>query len=93
MKSASCESSSSPTGVSRLIGSWPILRISRTLCALMPISAPISSGVGSRPISCSSWRWTRSSLPMVSTMCTGMRMVRDWSARARLTACLIHQVA
>jgi len=30
MKSPSCESSSSPIGVSRLTGSWLILRISRT---------------------------------------------------------------
>jgi len=30
---------------------------------------------------------------MFSTMCTGMRIVRAWSARARVTACLIHQVA
>ena len=28
-----------------------------------------------------------------STMCTGMRMVRDWSASARVIACRIHQVA
>ena len=30
---------------------------------------------------------------MTSTMCTGMRMVRAWSAIARETACRIHQVA
>jgi hypothetical protein len=30
---------------------------------------------------------------MVSTMCTGTRMVRAWSAIARVMACLIHQVA
>ena len=30
---------------------------------------------------------------MVSTMCTGMRMVRAWSASARLTAWRIHHVA
>ena len=30
---------------------------------------------------------------MVSTMCTGMRMVRAWSAMARVMAWRIHQVA
>ncbi len=41
------------------------------------------SGVGSRPRSCRSSRWMRPSLLMTSTMCTGMRMVRAWSAMAR----------
>jgi hypothetical protein len=30
---------------------------------------------------------------MVSIMCTGMRMVRAWSAIERVIACLIHHVA
>jgi hypothetical protein len=30
---------------------------------------------------------------IVSTMCTGMRIVRAWSAMARLIAWRIHQVA
>ena len=30
---------------------------------------------------------------MLSFMCTGMRMVRDWSAIARVMACRIHHVA
>ena len=30
---------------------------------------------------------------MVSTICTGTRIVRAWSARARVIACLIHHVA
>ena len=30
---------------------------------------------------------------MVSIMCTGMRMVRAWSAMARVMACRIHHVA
>ena len=46
------ESSSSPIGVSRETGSCAILRISRTLLVDIFISAPISSGVGSRPKSC-----------------------------------------
>ena len=33
------------------------------------------------------------SLLMVSTMCTGMRIVRAWSAIARVIAWRIHQVA
>ena len=59
----------------------------------MSISLPISSGVGSRPSSWSSWRWIRTSLLIVSTMWTGMRIVRAWSAIARVIACRIHQVA
>ena len=35
----------------------------------------------------------RMSLWIVSTMCTGRRMVRTWSAMARVMACRIHQVA
>ena len=42
---------------------------------------------------CSSWRLTFFTLLMVSTMCTGMRMVRAWSAMARVMAWRIHQVA
>ena len=67
--------------------------ISRTLSGVMPISSPISSRVGSRPSSWSSRRETRTSLLIVSTMWTGMRIVRAWSAMARVMACRIHQVA
>ena len=35
----------------------------------------------------------RASRLMLSTMCTGTRMVRAWSAMARVIACRIHQVA
>ena len=38
-------------------------------------------------------RVTRRSLLIVSTMWTGIRMVRAWSAMALVMACLIHQVA
>src|SRR6266508_2625402 len=92
MKSPRWESSSSPIGVSRLTGSWLTLRISRTFSGENSISRPISSGVGSRPRSCRSWRWMRISLLIVSTMCTGMRMVRAWSAMALVIAWRIHQV-
>jgi hypothetical protein len=75
MKSPRCESSSSPIGVSRLIGSLAIFITLRTFSSGMELSAS-SSGVGSRPISCSIWRLVRTSLLIVSIMCTGMRMVR-----------------
>jgi hypothetical protein len=35
----------------------------------------------------------RISLLIVSIMCTGIRIVRAWSAIARVIACRIHQVA
>ena len=57
------------------------------------ISSAISSELGSRPSSCTSRRWMRISRLIVSTMCTGMRMVRAWSAIARLMAWRIHHVA
>ena len=49
--------------------------------------------VGSRPSSWTSCRCVRTSLLIVSIMWTGMRMVRAWSAIARVMACRIHQVA
>jgi len=39
------------------------------------------------------YRCTRASLLMTSTMCTGIRIVRAWSAMARVIACQIHHVA
>ncbi len=59
----------------------------------MPISAASSSTVASRPSSWWSWRCTRASLLIVSTMCTGTRMVRAWSAIALVIAWRIHHVA
>ena len=53
----------------------------------------ISSGVGSRPRSCSSCRCTRTSLLIVSTMCTGIRIVRAWSAIAPRDRLADHHVA
>ena len=55
--------------------------------------AAICSGVGSSP---PSWTMSRSvfeSLLCVSTMWTGMRIVRAWSLMARLTLWRIHQLA
>ena len=62
--------------------SWPL-----------DIASAISSTVGSRPSSCSSVRETRIRRLIVSTMWTGMRIVRAWSAMARVMACRIHHVA
>ena len=56
MKSPKWLSSSSPIGVSRLIGSLAIFRTLRTFSSGMPSFSANSSGVGSRPISCSIWR-------------------------------------
>ena len=93
-------SSSSPIGVSSDTGSCDTLMISRTFsgvtggpCRGSVMPRAISSLVGSRPYSCTSRRDTRTSLLIVSTMCTGMRMVRAWSAMARVIACRIHHVA
>jgi len=79
-------------GVSMEIGSLAILRTLRTLSSASPCARQLL-GRGSRPISCSIWREMRFSLLMVSIMCTGMRMVRAWSAIERVIAWRIHQVA
>ena len=93
MKSPRCESSSSPIGVSSEIGSCAIFMILRTFETGMSIRSAISSACGSRPSSCTSAREVRVSLLIVSIMCTGMRMVRAWSAMARVMAWRIHHVA
>ena len=86
MKSPRCESSSSPIGVSNDTGSCAIFKTSRTLSGVMCNSLPISSGKGSRPNSCKRLRCTRINLLIVSTMWTGIRIVRAWSAIARVIA-------
>jgi hypothetical protein len=53
MKSPRCESSSSPIGVSRDTGSLAIFMTLRTLSSGITNFSANSSGVGSRPISCS----------------------------------------
>ncbi|RAO02559.1 hypothetical protein GAR05_01418 [Micromonospora saelicesensis] len=93
MKSPSWLSPSSPMVWSSEMGSRAYCWISSTFSGVMSISLASSSGVGSRPRSWSSSRCMRPSLLMTSTMCTGMRMVRAWSAMARVMACRIHQVA
>ena len=92
MKSPRSESSS-PIGDWSETGSWAIRWISATRSAGRPISAAISSGVASRPRSWCSCRWIRAILLIVSTMCTGILIVRAWSAIARVMAWRIHQVA
>ena len=67
--------------------------MSRTLRAGTPVFWASSSGVGSRPRSLTMLRLTRAMRLSVSTMWTGMRMVREWSAIARVMAWRIHQVA
>ena len=59
----------------------------------MPASLAISSIVGSRPRSWTSFLPMFRSLLIVSIMWTGMRMVRAWSAMARVMAWRIHHVA
>ena len=94
MKSPSDASPSSlPTGASSETGSWPSLRISSTFLAGISTSSPISSVEGSRPCFWISDRRARATRFIRSTMCTGMRIVRDWSASARVIAWRIHQVA
>ena len=93
MKSPRWLSPSSPMVWSGPIGSRAYCWISSTLSGLMSISLATPSGVGPRPRSRSSSRWIRPSLLITSTMCTGIRMVRAWSAIARLIARRIHQVA
>ena len=53
----------------------------------------ISSAVGSRPFFRSSSPAVFLTRLMCSTKCTGMRMVRPWSAMARVTDWRIHHVA
>src|SRR6516225_2233292 len=52
-----------------------------------------SSGVGSRPSSPNICRVVRAILLAASVMCTGIRIVRDWSDSERLTDCRIHHMA
>ena len=86
IRSPNSESPSSPSGVCSEMGSRPYFCTSTTFSGVMSSSLASSSGVGSRPRSWSICRCTRASLLMTSTMCTGMRMVRAWSAMARVMA-------
>ena len=85
--------SPSPTGVSRLTGSSTRSKSSLTRLTSMPASAAISSGSGSRLSFCVRMRRARMTRRTWSTTWTGRRIVRPWSAIARVTAWRIHQVA
>ncbi len=93
MKSPRLLSSSSPIGVSRLIGSLAIFSTLRTLSERhlqLFARAPRASARGrSRAASGGD---VRTILLIVSIMCTGIRMVRAWSAIERVIACRIHHV-
>src|SRR5215469_12207759 len=89
IRSPNSLSPSSPSGVCSEIGSRPYFCTSMTFSGVMSSSAASSSGVGSLPRSCSICRCTRASLLITSTMCTGILIVRAWSAMARVMACLI----
>jgi hypothetical protein len=93
MKSPRCESSSSPIGVSIEIGSLLIFRIFRIFSSGISIFSASSAGSGSWPVSCRICREMRFILLIVSIMCTGIRIVRAWSAIERVIACRIHHVA
>ena len=89
MKSPRWESSSSPIGVSSETGSCETLMISRTFSGVtwtswpFDIASAISSTVGSRPSSWSSSRETQIRRLIVSTMWTGIRIVRAGPKRGR----------
>src|SRR5205809_315739 len=74
-------------------GSCAALMMLFTLSTGSSSRSAISSGVGSRPSSWTSLRDTRTTRLMCSIMWTGTRMVRAWSAIARVIACRIHHVA
>ncbi len=52
-----------------------------------------SSGVGSRPVTCRICSASDFNAEMLWNMCTGIRIVRAWSATARVIAWRIHHVA
>ncbi len=75
IKSPKCESSSSPTGVSKDVGSCETLIISRTFATSTSKTKATSSGVGSLPNSCINLLEILTNRLMVSTMCTGILIV------------------
>ena len=91
---------SSPIGVSSETGFRPyepdlldLLGRDRRLGVLRQDLSAISAFVGSRPSWTVSSRDVRVTRFIVSTMWTGIRIVRDWSARPRWIAWRIHHVA
>ena len=80
-------------GIFSEIGSLTILSACWTFPSGISICSASSSGAGWRPRRCTNRNVARCSLLTVSTMWTGIRMVRLWSASARDSACRIHHVA
>eukprot|EP00967_Tisochrysis_lutea_P031728 scaffold37481_cov30-Tisochrysis_lutea.AAC.1 len=76
-----------------MVDTAALLSICLSFATLSPMRADNSSSVGARPME--AWNSRRCFLSefIMSCMCTGMRMVRDWSAIARVIDCRIHQVA
>jgi hypothetical protein len=93
MKSPRCESSSSPIGVSIEIGSLAIFSTLRILSSGMSIFFRQLFRRGLAAHLLQHLAEMRLSLLIVSIMCTGMRMVRAWSAIERVMAWRIHHVA
>ena len=93
IKSPRCASSFSPMGVSSESVCCATFRSLSTLSTGISRCLAISSEEGSRPSWWTSSRRVRIKLLIVSLMCTGRRMVRDWSAMARVMAWRIHHVA
>src|SRR5256885_14696957 len=86
-------SESSPIGVSSESGLRDDSRMSRTFLAGTPVRWASSSGVGSRPSPLTLARFTREVRFSGSPMCTGIRIVREWSAMAGVIARPSHHVA
>ena len=93
MKSPRWESSSSPIGVSIEIGSLAIFMILRILSSGISILRPASGVRLEAEFLQDAGALMRFILLIVSIMCTGMRMVRAWSAIERVMAWRIHHVA
>ena len=79
--------------MSRETGCFQVRNTFSVSSTLIPATSASSSGVASRPVRwriCSAFPF---SVEMFWNMCTGMRIVRAWSATLRVIACRIHQVA
>jgi hypothetical protein len=86
MKPPKYESSPSPMGRSSEIGYLESLRTRFVSSTEILDSLAISSSEGSRPLYCVSFRATWRIFVIASIMWTGMRIVRPWSAMARVIA-------
>ena len=80
-------------GRSRLMGCLLIFITRLASSMVMPVASATSSTEGSRPFCCTRCLVTLRNLLIVSIICTGIRIVRAWSAIERVMAWRIHQVA